>query len=40
MLSERNQKILIILGIANLTHFCPPLRFRNQVPTFAVNVGT
>ena len=19
-----------------LTHFCPPLRFRNQVPTFAV----
>ena len=21
---------------ADLTHFCPPLRFRNQVPTFAV----
>ena len=20
----------------SLTHFCPPLRFRNQVPTFAV----
>ena len=23
-------------GGVGLTHFCPPLRFRNQVPTFAV----
>ena len=29
-------KVNKLLFYVFLTHFCPPLRFRNQAPTFAV----
>ena len=36
--SENSSKVRppIRIPAVQLTHLCPPLRFRNQVPTFAV----